>query len=109
MRIQPSRGRRRWTKAKVLKKVAPRSYTVQTEAGSILRRNRRQLRTSPGEVLDNANPQERCEYSYENTQKDLKLEKNRSGQVEKKNLKKAKPAGPKNLKNSKEQQEMEDQ
>ena len=43
------------------------------------------------------------------TQKDLKLEKNRSGQVEKKNLKKAKPAGPKNLKNSKEQQEMEDQ
>ena len=65
MRIQPSRGRRHWTKAKVLKKVAPRSYTVQTEAGSILRRNRRQLRTSPGEVLDNANPQERCEYSYE--------------------------------------------
>ena len=51
VRVQPSRHGRRWFKAKVLLHIAPRSYNILTESGSILRRNRRQLRPSPGEAF----------------------------------------------------------
>ena len=51
VRVQPSRHGRQWFKAKIIDQVAPRSYKILTDTGSILCRNRRQLRPSPGEVF----------------------------------------------------------
>ena len=53
VRRQPSRHGSQWFKAKIIDQVAPRSYRILTDTGSILRRNGRQLRPSPGEVFAN--------------------------------------------------------
>ena len=54
VRIQPSKHDRvgRWRKGKVLRKVDVRSYLVRREDGTVLRRNRKFLRTSKEEFDD---------------------------------------------------------
>ena len=49
IRIEPGQGQGSyWSKGQVVKKVASRSYQVETERGTVIRRNRRHLRVSPG-------------------------------------------------------------
>ena len=45
VRVKPSQGKE-WFKSVVISQVAPRSYLIRTESGTVLRRNRRQLRVS---------------------------------------------------------------
>ena len=57
MRVEPARGHT-WARGRVIAKVAPCSYDIQLESGVTVRRNRRQIRLSPGEYFH----PEQCSY-----------------------------------------------
>ena len=46
MRVQ-NQNNGKWEKATIQEKVNPRSYTINTETGKVIRRNRRHIRESP--------------------------------------------------------------
>ena len=57
VRMEPAHGQT-WARGRVIAKVAPCSYDIQLESGVTVRRNRRQIRLSPGEYFH----PEQCSY-----------------------------------------------